>query len=239
MSNPSNRDSSWFDRDNDEEVSIYPSVVEVESIYIPSCDEVFARVSSFTNCKAGIFDAHSEDLNQLRRTSSSKVFLGDSVICKGGQAKPPPSFSVQSSESATRKPGSVAVSGSGSELERQSSYRKAGQRHQSIQEVEISPGVFLPLHGSEETIQEMESGSLITAICFCCAQRLSCVSLASYVLCPCCRVISPLESSNSGGVGLGLFDKDIEYCGGSQVVPEVSDSAHGRLEDYACNAYVH
>jgi hypothetical protein len=81
-------------------------------------------------------------------------------------------------------------------------------------EVEISPGVFALLRGSEETWRAIQAGHFETVVCVCCCNTLQCIADAEYVLCPECRVVSPVlnqyrERSASGqrirGVGLGLL----------------------------------
>ena len=75
-------------------------------------------------------------------------------------------------------------------------------------ELEVSPGVFLPLYGAKETMAAFDSGSLIPASCMICEMDLQCVEAAEYVLCPVCKVVSPvLNGSSTGGngaVGLGM-----------------------------------
>eukprot|EP00542_Grammatophora_oceanica_P014446 CAMPEP_0194045964 /NCGR_PEP_ID=MMETSP0009_2-20130614/19080_1 /TAXON_ID=210454 /ORGANISM="Grammatophora oceanica, Strain CCMP 410" /LENGTH=415 /DNA_ID=CAMNT_0038691033 /DNA_START=102 /DNA_END=1349 /DNA_ORIENTATION=+ len=84
------------------------------------------------------------------------------------------------------------------------------------QEIEVSPGYFLPLRGSQETMQALEVGCAVSIVCFCCQVKLKTVPDADYVICPDCRVLSPIPDEvkyanfdNSwrerlGGVGLGL-----------------------------------
>jgi hypothetical protein len=81
-------------------------------------------------------------------------------------------------------------------------------------ELEISPGVFAPLRGSEETWRAIQAGNVETVVCVCCCNRIQCIADAEYVLCPECRVVSPVggpyrERPASGqhirGVGLGLL----------------------------------
>jgi hypothetical protein len=82
-------------------------------------------------------------------------------------------------------------------------------------EVEISPGVFALLRGSEETWRAIQVGHFETVVCVCCCNILQYIADAEYVLCPECRVVSPVvnhyrERSASGqrirrGVGLGLL----------------------------------
>jgi hypothetical protein len=79
-------------------------------------------------------------------------------------------------------------------------------------EVEISPGVFALLRGAEETWRAIQTGNFETVVCVCCCSRMQCIADAEYVLCPECRVVSPVrnkyrERSDSGRriVGLGLL----------------------------------
>jgi hypothetical protein len=82
-------------------------------------------------------------------------------------------------------------------------------------EVEIMPGVFSPLRGSEETWRAINAGNVEIVECICCCNRIQCIADAEYVLCPECRVVSPVENRyrgrqasgqhNKRGVGLGLL----------------------------------
>jgi len=99
-------------------------------------------------------------------------------------------------------------------------------RSQSIAciSVEITPGVYAPLRGSDETWYALRTGNVADMHCLCCLALLYCISDAEYVLCPECKVISPVElcstgvfnsdgssgygkpviSNGCGGVGLGV-----------------------------------
>jgi len=78
--------------------------------------------------------------------------------------------------------------------------------------IEISPGVFVALRGSEESWHAIQQGFYTHPECFCCSTALVCIADADYVLCPECRVVSPITSERPsiapadfvGGVGLGL-----------------------------------
>jgi len=80
-------------------------------------------------------------------------------------------------------------------------------------EIEVSPGVYLPLHGTDETLEAMRCGDLLACQCIICIEPLYCVDYAAYVLCPKCRVVSPsidtygtdLGTSCAKGVGLGMM----------------------------------
>lgn len=83
-------------------------------------------------------------------------------------------------------------------------------------ELEVSPGIFLPLHGSEETYAALRSDRLCATYCLACETPLFCVEYAAQVLCPACRVVSPVFTHEAprndyshahptvSGVGLGM-----------------------------------
>jgi hypothetical protein len=84
-------------------------------------------------------------------------------------------------------------------------------------QLEISPGVFAPLRGSDETWNAIERGFSSNVDCFVCSADLICIADADYVLCPECRVVGPtgaaerklpptrgFKQPHRGGVGLGL-----------------------------------
>ena len=77
----------------------------------------------------------------------------------------------------------------------------------------------MPLRGSTETLAAVECGMARTVSCIACQATLRCVPDAELVICPDCRLLSPLEHQNHdrsrnksqpgvyyqvGGVGLGL-----------------------------------
>jgi hypothetical protein len=88
-------------------------------------------------------------------------------------------------------------------------------------EVEVFPGVFMMLRGSEETWQAVQANHICNAYCICCGSSLYCIRDADFVLCPDCRAISPVYSASDdssklrdakragGGVGLGFTPQDL------------------------------
>ena len=60
-------------------------------------------------------------------------------------------------------------------------------------EIEVSPGIFLPLRGSQETMAAVNSGRAIPVNCMACQASLRCVPDCQLVLCPDCRILSPVE----------------------------------------------
>jgi hypothetical protein len=69
--------------------------------------------------------------------------------------------------------------------------------------IEVMPGIFCALRGSEETWQALLDGSTQHTKCASCSLSLECINAVSMVLCPTCRMITPLEGGD-GGLGLGV-----------------------------------
>ena len=100
--------------------------------------------------------------------------------------------------------------------------------------VEVTPGTFVPLRGSDETWDSIKEGRTVTACCTGCSVRLYCIDTVSMVMCPDCDLIFPIvvnggntETSRSaiatvtnkgsgsssskerrGGLGLGMKEDD-------------------------------
>lgn len=74
--------------------------------------------------------------------------------------------------------------------------------------VEVTPGNFVPLRGSAETLEAVHLGRTRGVTCLVCQLRLVCVDGADMVICPQCKSISPVEGGSSGGgLGLGLREE--------------------------------
>ncbi|GAX27019.1 hypothetical protein FisN_9Lh334 [Fistulifera solaris] len=95
-------------------------------------------------------------------------------------------------------------------------YDSSAPRAKPDLQIEISPGIFARLRGSEETWNAIKCGNSTHTKCFSCELPLICISDAEFVICPACRVVSPIFSGSSGktlmypnsavsgGVGLGM-----------------------------------
>lgn len=78
--------------------------------------------------------------------------------------------------------------------------------------VEIHPGYSVPLCGSEETWHSYCNNAVVRVDCAVCQTCLYCVESASLVLCPTCKLISPVSENKTNNVtgtrteslGLGL-----------------------------------
>lgn len=95
---------------------------------------------------------------------------------------------------------------------------QSADKHSHVQqrpvEVEIQPGIFAKLRGSEETLQAMERGFVSICPCMSCSCALACIADAEFVLCPDCLVVSRKEDDDyeigpKRGVGLGLKFEDV------------------------------
>jgi hypothetical protein len=80
--------------------------------------------------------------------------------------------------------------------------------------VEISPNVWVRLRGADETWACVEQDFFMPVVCFGCASELCCIQDADFVLCPMCRVVSPMNgivdaAASDGGVGLGFTFDDL------------------------------
>jgi hypothetical protein len=75
----------------------------------------------------------------------------------------------------------------------------------------VSPGHEAKLRGAAETWQAIQHDSYLACVCFDCQAPLFCILDAWLVICPHCRVLSPIYHTNGdvamnqeGGVGLGF-----------------------------------
>jgi hypothetical protein len=80
--------------------------------------------------------------------------------------------------------------------------------------IEIMPGLRVPLRGAEETWNCIEHDFFLPVTCFACTTELCCIQDASYVLCPVCRVVGPMDAGagdfgSTMGVGLGFSFDDL------------------------------
>ena len=89
----------------------------------------------------------------------------------------------------------------------------ANQNPQELK-VEISPNVWVRLRGADETWACVEQDFFMPVVCFGCSSELCCIQDADFVLCPMCRVVSPMNGivdagTSEGGVGLGFTFDDL------------------------------
>ena len=85
-------------------------------------------------------------------------------------------------------------------------HRRQSSSSQST-EIEIAPGQRARLRGAKEAFYAVKHDFFLPTQCAGCQTSLCCVMDASYVLCPECRVVGPLEggaTDGQGGCGLGF-----------------------------------
>jgi hypothetical protein len=80
-----------------------------------------------------------------------------------------------------------------------------------IKTIEISPGFRVRLRGADETWRAVENDFYMPTQCIACSITVFCIQDADYVVCPECRVVSPMEepATGSGGCGLGFSIADL------------------------------
>jgi hypothetical protein len=84
----------------------------------------------------------------------------------------------------------------------------AGATCESI--MEISPNLFVPYRGSQETWEAVQVGRFTVTTCFACSIQLVVIDSVEFLVCPDCQTVSPLCFSDvndlveRSGVGLGI-----------------------------------
>lgn len=149
-----------------------------------------------------------EQEHRLRHMDELKVAQFESSSARSGVG------SVHSK--SRRTPRGDFESASSSIASRASSAASSAQKKpQAMPMIEISPGVHVRLRGAAETRDCIRRDEYTPATCFACELDIFCISNASFVLCPNCRVVNPLgdgseqqDAMMKGGVGLGFtFDE--------------------------------
>jgi hypothetical protein len=99
------------------------------------------------------------------------------------------------------------------------------EKPRTTKQIEVAPGEFLRLIGAYETRDAVRDRHTVQTSCLVCSLTLVCANQADCVLCPSCRVVSPIIDNNNnlssssrcpsspgkkrhytfGGVGMGLL----------------------------------
>jgi hypothetical protein len=74
--------------------------------------------------------------------------------------------------------------------------------------IELSHGVYVRLRGAEETWDCIGRDLFMPCKCFGCSHELCCIQDADYVLCPKCRVVSPMDTTSYGSETTNATDAD-------------------------------
>lgn len=77
--------------------------------------------------------------------------------------------------------------------------------------IEIAPGVQARLRGAKETLDCIERDFYAACPCFGCDAQMFGIADAEYIICPMCRVVSPLgvNANKGGGVALGVAVEEL------------------------------
>lgn len=106
------------------------------------------------------------------------------------QLKPPPSTSGAEKKKADNGPGKF-----------QNPSYVPGRESLAI---DIAPGITEIIRGATETYDAIREDFYAPAVCFACDQMIFAIQNSKYVLCPSCRVVSPMDSQQDGCYGVGL-----------------------------------
>ena len=88
----------------------------------------------------------------------------------------------------------VSISDCSYDASSSQSYRtcmEEGETRKPVQ-VEVYPGKFLQLRGAKETFAAIEQGHSQSVFCYACGLGLRCVADCELVICPDCRIMSPV-----------------------------------------------
>ena len=152
-----------------------------------------------SNLSSTIDDPSDDESRVDRRAEFGRVTMRDAAT----SVKP-------TSGLAALKPGAHFCTPK-DELKAKTEAYAAKTQDKSPPRIEIAPGVTARLRGSAETFECVERDFYLPVNCFCCSQELCCIMDAGYVICPTCRVVSPMDNGvgNEGGVGLGFSFDDL------------------------------
>ncbi len=208
---------------NLDEPRLYPSTTSVEAIPIIDMASIFVVHDKWIQeskddlqCAIELDQSCQSTVSSLGSGSFSfPVLLAAPLISIQDQSKQSPEQSSRLDKSCLLYPDDKCNDPAEQDLKAQ--YLSPLPPSVSIErnvEIDLSPGVRCILRGSVETWQAIQTNRAISASCACCNLRLCCVSDAEFVICPDCRVVSPLPDQHVGvesklpskrsGVGLGV-----------------------------------
>ena len=90
--------------------------------------------------------------------------------------------------------------------------------------IEVAPGMHMRLRGAEETCEAVRTNRCVESTCLLCAGVVLCIESADHVLCPQCKVVSPVKEKgttlkvSAPSVGLGITLEQF-----SEIVSEMED----------------
>ena len=156
----------------------------------------------------------SPSYNDDYAPSGRGPLMGPSSYSSSGYSIPPPPREVSSlHDLASAKMAAYQSSGRGG---------GGGGNSEDVM-IPIAPGVSAKLRGANETFECIERDFYVPVTCFACSLEMCCIQDADYVICPVCRVVSPLDTGSSASphlstdfrgqreptVGLGFTFEDL------------------------------
>jgi hypothetical protein len=146
---------------------------------------------------------------------NSKVTPVQRWVQKEKNRDTPPSYSKSISVSALNSFGNITIKSKNSTMDLSSRNQKRDlpPKMPSSQNLdptppdpmyEVSPGVRERLRGALETWSYLQRDFYIPTSCNSCSVELTCIKNLDYVLCPTCQLITPIDTPEAGGGGLGL-----------------------------------
>ena len=223
-------ETSLDDCDSIEEQHFYPTPLEVEAIQFPDCSRLLAEYHlangsppsgspQYTQTMSHHQDSLDDDFQKREMIDS---YFKEAEECAELPSIPPledinpkanrkeaPQRENSFHEKCCAPLSPVSVTS-------HCSYSASSQSEADFPPratIEISPGVEVPLHGSDETLAAMRQGRMSISSCPVCTVNLCCIDTAAYLLCPTCMVVSPVphhEDTAPGGVGLAISEEDYQ-----------------------------
>mmetsp|Transcript_28032 Transcript_28032/g.39482 ORF Transcript_28032/g.39482 Transcript_28032/m.39482 type:complete len:292 (-) Transcript_28032:102-977(-) len=157
---------------------LYPSREDFPSISLEPVEGMFCEPkASFRSTDAKLKPI---DYRTDQRVGAFPETISKSLLQDPKKSRPPlPTWVDSSNRKPAAKPTPL-------------SSEKVSSRH----EVEVAPGKYMPLRGATETLAAVNNGTSRLVGCLACQTSLRCVPDAELVICPVCRILSPVCSDD-------------------------------------------
>lgn len=203
----------------------YPSPLEVEAIKFPDCTLVLAdedendsspsssrRPATRNNNRAKLTRQPKQTFSEEETRRSLYYYNRRDAIAAKVHRRASTSGATSFHDFAAKQD----VHSSLSSHQQQHQYSASTNSipvHYQQEQFEVSPGVFLPLHGTDETLAAMRADQMKFTACPACSLQVCCLDPAAFLLCPVCRTVSPAPVTPAvpetrGGVGIAISVDD-------------------------------
>jgi hypothetical protein len=99
------------------------------------------------------------------------------------------------------------------------------QHERPIVDIEVAPGVYKTLRRSDETVAALERGIHAVVTCFACNVALGTVPDCELVICPDCRVLSPMTNNINDDANAATSNDEYYERWGNASIPSLSPSS--------------